>query len=319
MRRFVNIACALFMVSVCQSVSGEAVSPGCEAYFQIALIANREVVALAPTSTPAPVLVPTADQKMLVGFQKIFSDFVNAHQQDKRGMVIGRGNVQGVADVRITIPELKGLSWLFVDPGDAGAVGYLHNNKQDTTQGNALATTWPVDFSTEGLFDAVVFDDGALQYIGNDGTEVRLGPEYFQKQMALVVTKEDGTQLSKNSFQYPYLFQDWLLANRPAEFLRLEAQYQPLISAARKKQRKILEKGLHDAYRALKRGGVLIVPVDGAVDGIDFVNLLSISSADLVRHRIEAMGANVTESPILPEIARGMGTAHGDYYSIVRK
>lgn len=67
-------------------------------------------------------------------------------------MVIGRGNVQGIAEERITIDSLKGLRWLFVDPGDAGAVGYLHDNYQDETQGNALKTTWPVDFSLAGQF-----------------------------------------------------------------------------------------------------------------------------------------------------------------------
>jgi hypothetical protein len=41
--------------------------------------------------------------------------------------VIGRGNVQGVAEEPISIPELQRLSCLFADQGDAGAVGYLLN------------------------------------------------------------------------------------------------------------------------------------------------------------------------------------------------
>jgi hypothetical protein len=208
---------------------------------------------------------------------------------------------------------------LFVDPGNAGAVGYLHDNDQDTTQKNALATAWPVDFPVKGVFDAVVFDYGTTQYIGDDGSQRRLRSEYFEKQMELVITKADGTKLSKNSFQYPYLFQDWLLANNPPEHEALKKHYEPFIFAAIEKQKQILQKGLLDAYLALRRGGVLILPVDGSIDGIDLVSLLSISAEDLDRRDIASMSSTFEESPVLPQLTRGMGTSYGDFYSITKK
>lgn len=272
-----------------------------------------------PASVSGAAVEQTALQSETAeGPQKVFSEFIQAHESNKRGMVIGRGNVQGIAEERITIPELKNLSWLFVDPGDAGDVGYLHDNAQDTSQGNALATTWPVIFSTRGAFDAVVIDYGTLPYFGNDGVVDRLGQEYFSKQMALVIAQVNGAKISKTSFAAPCLFQGWILKNRPAEFLPLEAQYWPLIQAEEKKQRQNLEKGLLDAYLALRRGGVLIIPIDGSISRIDFVNLLSISGADLVRHSI-INGDCLAESPVLPQIRKGMGAWYGDYYSIVRK
>jgi hypothetical protein len=90
--------------------------------------------------------------------QRAVHTFLEKNNGKKLGMVIGRGNVQGVADFRIQIDSLKGLKWLFVDPGDSGVDGWFHNNQQDETLGNALNTTWPVDFSLAGLFDAVVVD-----------------------------------------------------------------------------------------------------------------------------------------------------------------
>lgn len=313
MKKSTYILSCLFMASVCLSISGEAISPGNEACFQTALVAEREVVAPTPANAPDPV----PEQETLTGVQKVYSDFVKAHQRDKRGMVIGRGNVQGVAEERIAIPELKGLSWLFVDPSDAD--GRFSNNPQDSTRGNALTTTWPTTFAIKDTFDAVVFDYGVTQYIGDDGTGLRLGQEYYQKQIELVIERAGGATLSKSSFDAPYKFQDWLVANRPAEFLPLEAQYLPPIQAARKRQREALEKGLLDAYLALGRGGVLIIPIDGSTDGIDFVNLLSISEVDLVRQSIKNMSDSFDESPVLPELTRGMGTSYGDYYSIVKK
>lgn len=115
--------------------------------------------------------------------QQTVRRFLDANKAKKLGMVIGRGNVQGIAEERITIDSLKGLRWLFVDPGDVGAVGYLQDNDQDETQGNALKTTWPVDFSLAGQFDAVVIDDGVLQYIGDEGAESKATGrrDYYQE------------------------------------------------------------------------------------------------------------------------------------------
>lgn len=288
---------------MCCSVSGEAISSGNETSFQI-------------FSAPEARISVTAEET-LTGAQKVYGDFIKTHTQDKKGMVLGRGNVQGVDERRITIPELKKLSWLFVDPGETE--GRFYNNPQDVTQGNALVTTWPVDFSINDVFDAVVFDDGVLQYIGDDGVGLRLGQEFVQKFMELVITKTDGTTVSKKSFEFPYQFQDWLIANRPEEFVRLEAQYWPQRQAAREKQRKTLEKGLLNAYLALKRGGMLIVPIDGSIDGIDLVSLWSISDADLVRHSIKDIDYTLGNSPVLPHLAEGMGADHGDFYSVIRK
>ena len=307
------------LIFLFSGVSGEAISPGEEANFQITTIPAANT-AISKTKKQGALPNPGAeDQKALVGAHKDFVDFLRAHANDRLGMVIGRGNVQGIAEERITIPVLKGLSWLFVDPGDAGAVGYLQDNTQDTTQINALATTWPVDFSIKNTFDAVVFDYGTIQYIGYDGSEGRFRGEYFQKQMALVITEAGGTKRSKDSFDAPYKFQDWLFANNPPEQAVLNNYYKPLILAARERQRKTLERGLLDAYLALKRGGVLIIPIDGSVNGIDFVNLLSISEGDLGRHSIASMGDALTESPVLPQLTKGMGTSYSDFYSIIKK
>ncbi|MDP3936018.1 MAG: hypothetical protein Q8Q56_03425, partial [Alphaproteobacteria bacterium] len=308
----------LLIFSLYNSVRGEAILHGDEAYFQItlapeyrAIVSNQKKEGMVPKSE-------VEDQKLLIGAEKAYSDFIEARANDRIGMVIGRGNVQGIDEDRITIPELKGLSWLFLDPGNAGHGVYFRANEQDATQGNALATKWPVDFSIKESFDAVVFDYGTLQYIGDDGSETLLGREYFDKQMALVITKPDGTKLSQNSFKAPYIFRNWLLDNNPPEHAPLKSHYEPLIQAAKKRQRKILERGLIDAYLALKRGGMLIIPIDATVTGINFVNLLSISAADLVRKRI-ANGDLLTDSPVLPQLTRGMGTSYSDYYSIVKK
>jgi hypothetical protein len=81
--------------------------------------------------------------------QKTVQAFLEKNAGKKLGMVIGRGNVQGIAESRITNDRLKGLVWLFVDPADTCGSRFFCN-WQDESQGNALKTQWPVKFHLLG-------------------------------------------------------------------------------------------------------------------------------------------------------------------------
>lgn len=79
-----------------------------------------------------------------------------------------------------------------------------------------------------------------------------------------------------------------------------------------------MEKGLLDAYRALKKGGVLFIPIDGATKEINFSQLLSVPTSAIVRHGPKEQHHNSNDNPVLPELTQGMRTSYSDYYSIVK-
>lgn len=267
--------------------------------------------------------------------QKTVQNFLEKNAGNKLGLVIGRGNVQGIAEERITIDSLKGLQWLFVDPADTLGKKF-HDNQQDEAQGNALKTTWPLSFSLEGQFDAVVFDYGTIQYIGHDGEAKRLGIELGDKQMDLRVTQPNGDVISKSSFDAPYKFQDWLTENKPVEFVAIEQAYAPLIAEAKRKQKETLIKGLKDAYASVRAGGTLIVPIDSTLSGISLPEILGVPKNLVVKKTLDNFpklnqqnsqilndGTTYTfydgaESPVLPEITKGMKTWFSDFYTVTK-
>lgn len=141
--------------------------------------------------------------------QKTVQKFLEKNKGEKLGLVIGRGNVQGIAEERIAIYSLKRLEWLFVDPGDTLRDRFI-NNDQDESLGNALKTTWPLSFSLQGQFDAVVFDYGTLQYIGDDGTKLRLTAEaeFYKAKQQLRVKFNEQTMKSyvdDGGASYPFV------------------------------------------------------------------------------------------------------------------
>jgi hypothetical protein len=279
--------------------------------------------------------------------QKTVQAFLEKNAGKKLGMVIGRGNIQGIAESRITNESLKGLQWLFVDPGDTERARFVRND-QDEAEGNALKTTWPLNFSLLGVFDAVVFDFGTLKYIGDDGTEDRADArrQYFQEKMKLSVTFDKETMkyrvvdgagrteniqnlasgiVSKDSFPGGLCFFNlWLEENNPPELQPLKQKYDPIIAEedgkiaeARARQKEVLKKGLKDAYTSLRAGGTLIIPSDGTIRDLSLTEILGAPDDDL-RTVIVDNPNELGESPILPQNSRGMGTSYSAAYFEVK-
>lgn len=248
--------------------------------------------------------------------QRTVHAFLEKNAGKKVGMVIGRGNVQGIAESRIWLDSLKGLQWLFVDPGDTLGNRFF-NNHQDERQGNALKTTWPLSFSIEGQFDAVVFDNGVLQYIGDNGETLQLMRELSSRQMELKIRLSNGFVVSRESFESPYKFWEWLVATKPIEEVRLESYYYPKIATATARQTDIMRKSLMTAQRALKKGGALVIPIGGPMNDTCLKGLLCWDNvASLTRYNYPNY-ATLLENPTLPQNAPGMGASYGDYFIAV--
>lgn len=197
-----------------------------------------------------------------------------------------------------------------------------------------------------------MIDDGVLQYIGDEGAESKATGrrDYYQEKtelnvkfnsetMKATVTNHVGQEfpvivpgsgwISKESFPWGvYLFDFWLEQNNPPELQPLKEKYGPIIEkerkeieAARQHQKEILKKGLKDAYSSLKVGGTLIIPIDGTLNGVDVPGALGVSEDRVVRNALSTLLQDpslLTESPILPQNARGMGTGWGDYYTVIK-
>lgn len=316
MKAYAFLGCVLSTIS---GVCGEAISPEDVESFRISSFSMQSIKTdIRDSDEKIDAKKITLDAR--VPLQKTVQTFLEKNSRNKLGMVIGRGNVQGVAEERIMLDSLKGLKWLFVDPGDAGAVGYLRDNDQDEMQGNALKTTWPLSFSLEGQFDAVVFDYGTLQYIGDDGTMGRSTAEvefYKAKQQLKIKFNEqtmnayveDGGRTHQFTVpesgvidagvfaQAPYRFDYWLDQNNPPELVLLTEAYasrrereKQNIHAARHRQRETLKRGLRDAYVSLKPGGTLIIPIDGTLNGIDLPAVLGVSEDRIEKYSLENLG-----------------------------
>jgi hypothetical protein len=248
--------------------------------------------------------------------QKTVQAFLEKNAGKKLGMVIGRGNVQGIAESRITIDSLKGLEWLFVDPADTCGSRFF-GNWQDESQGNALKTQWPVNFSLAGLFDAVVIDYGTLEYIGDNGRENELRRECFEKMTALKVVLLNGMVVSKEWFDSEQSFYRWLMANKSPEVEKMAEKYISKIELAKYQHRGRLIKGLNDAKKALKAGGMLIIPAGGVIQDRHLKGILCWNGVRSLKRFSPPNSDALPESPVLPENAPGMGAYYGDYYEII--
>lgn len=83
-----------------------------------------------------------------------------------------------------------------------------------------------------------------------------------------------------------------------------------------------MKKELKDAYSSLKVGGTLIIPIDETLEGVNLSKVLEVSEDRIVWSDLSALARNpdvITESPVLPQNARGMGTSYGDYYTVVKR
>ncbi|MBY0462688.1 MAG: hypothetical protein K2Q34_05870 [Alphaproteobacteria bacterium] len=226
------------------------------------------------------------------------------------GLIIGRGDLQGIDTAKVTEPILKSVSdWFFLDP-----IATHHTSPQTP---HSILTKWPnveLSASFSGKFHAVVFDFGVLNYLGETGEESTLGGAKFEEIMNI-----NGVE-ARRAFTGPaWKYQDQMYDTFPDKAAAIEAHYSTLLEEVKRKKQVVLEEGIRSAFAAVRPTGHLFIPLEPRLRDMNktiIAGILKISSDD-IKEGSFSVGTESSDSPLLPEVKKGDGFSYETFRWLV--
>lgn len=226
------------------------------------------------------------------------------------GLVIGRGNRQGIDTAKITDPTLKGISdWFYLDPIAA------HHTSPQTPY--SIIVKWPnaeLAAALSDKFNAVIFDFGVLNYLGETGAEAILLRARFEEIMNL-----GGEEARRNLTGPVWKYQDSMYETFPTETATIEARYAAHLKEVAEKKQLIIEQGIQSAFASIKPKGHLFVPLEPRLASLNkskIADILGISP-EAIEEKSLSFGIDMSDSPLLPAVEKGDGFMYDTFKWLV--